>query len=99
MKGLVECFPYFVMLYAASSGIGGRQTSQMADNRVISGSSLDNDQRAEDPQEQDHGVALRALEQRMDLRFQRLEQHFEEIANQHDALGIDANRNRNEDRQ
>ncbi|CAK7324677.1 unnamed protein product [Dovyalis caffra] len=45
------------------------------------------------------GLALMTLEQQIDCKFQCLEGHFKEIVDRLDALGIDANRNRNDDKQ
>ncbi|CAK7350345.1 unnamed protein product [Dovyalis caffra] len=53
------------------------------------------DQRAEAP---NYRVALMVLEQQMDHRFQHLEGFFEEIVDRLYALGIDANKNQNDDK-
>ncbi|KAI5669741.1 hypothetical protein M9H77_19594 [Catharanthus roseus] len=41
-------------------------------------------------------AAIRTLEVNLDQRFWRLDQRFEEMINRFDALGVDANRNRND---
>ncbi|KAI5663340.1 hypothetical protein M9H77_22663 [Catharanthus roseus] len=41
-------------------------------------------------------AAIRTLEVNLDPRFRCLDQRFEEMINRFDALGVDANRNRND---